>query len=104
MDDQNLGFLLKLGDQGLGQVAKNVCDANGLVVKTQGEFLRLNASCQCKSNDRHRHRLALQICLGFSLIGLLLLLQQIVEVCGAQFGNVADAMTLLCQPFEQCCL
>jgi hypothetical protein len=37
-------------------------------------------------------------------MGLLLLLQQIVEICGAQLGNVANGVALFGQSFEQSCL
>ena len=43
----------------------------------------------------------MQSCSGFPLICILLLLQQIVQVCRGQIGNVADAMTLFCESFEQ---
>ena len=37
-NDENLRLLLKLGQQSLRHIRKNIRNANGLIVKAEGEF------------------------------------------------------------------
>ena len=65
--------------QRLADIGVNVGHLDGVVLKTQGELFGLDAACQCQAHDGHGHHAPRVLSGLFSLIGRLLLLQQVIE-------------------------
>lgn len=103
MDEQNLGLLLHAALQRLANVAENIGDVEGVVLKAHGESFGFDAAGQRQAHHGDGHLTPSALGGQLSLVGRLLFLQQVIERRAGKVGQAADAVAIFGEPFQQRC-